>query len=186
VTPQAVVALEQYAWPGNVRELETVLEQAMVFQSGGSVESEDLGLPALVSGKEPDGRRPPRGGRSAVDTESLTWSQREALRIASARGDVRRSDLTGRCGISRESARQDLIALVARGLLRRVGRGRGVRYIPRRTANVCSPIRVASWWTRCRTTLWRNTGRTGAAALTALTSPAAIFSATLRGARRRA
>ena len=59
----------------------------------------------------------------------LTWAQREALRISAEHQEVRRRDLMARCGISREVARRALASLVERGLLQRVGRGRGARYV---------------------------------------------------------
>ena len=45
--------------------------------------------------------------------EALEWPHQEALRIAAARGEVRRSDLITRCGISRESARKYFVGLVS-------------------------------------------------------------------------
>ena len=60
----------------------------------------------------------------------LTWAQREALRISAEYQEVRRRDLMARCGISREVARRALASLVERGLLQRLGRGRGTRYVP--------------------------------------------------------
>jgi DeoR/GlpR family transcriptional regulator of sugar metabolism len=62
----------------------------------------------------------------------LEWPAQEALRIAAARGEVRRGDLTARCGVSTESARKYLVGLVERGLLRRAGGGRAARYVPAR------------------------------------------------------
>lgn len=43
--------------------------------------------------------------------------------------EVRRSDIVARCRISREVARRELAALVGLGLLRRIGFGRGTRYV---------------------------------------------------------
>jgi predicted HTH transcriptional regulator len=34
------------------------------------------------------------------------------------------------CGISREAARRELAGLVERGLLQKIGNGRGARYVP--------------------------------------------------------
>jgi hypothetical protein len=77
--------------------------------------------------------REPEPKRIASDLdEVLEWPEQEALRIAAARGQVRRGDLTARCGVSTESARKYLVGLVARGLLRCAGGGRGVRYVPAR------------------------------------------------------
>lgn len=44
LSPGAIQALADQAFPGNVRELENVLERAMAFANGGTIESNDLGL----------------------------------------------------------------------------------------------------------------------------------------------
>ena len=128
-TPAALRLLEQYPWRGNVRELEAVLEQAMIFKSGDWITPKDLDLPMR------------RGGgvaESAVDVERqgmpaakavLSWLQHEALRIVSERREVRRRDVIARCRVSREVARRELAGLVRLGLLRRIGLGRGARYV---------------------------------------------------------
>lgn len=36
--------LQQYPWPGNVRELDNIIQRALIFQSGQTIFSEDLGL----------------------------------------------------------------------------------------------------------------------------------------------
>jgi two-component system response regulator HydG len=41
-TPEAVVALEDYAWPGNVRELENAVERAVVLSRGEVLDVADL------------------------------------------------------------------------------------------------------------------------------------------------
>ncbi len=63
VSPHAMHALKEYRWPGNVRELENVIEHAMVFADGNTIEMEDL--PAAITGRRddaalaiPDGDRP--------------------------------------------------------------------------------------------------------------------------------
>ncbi len=129
-TPAALRRLEHYPWRGNVRELEAVLEQAMIFKSGDWITPEDLDLSR------------PRGddvaeGAAAVERHGLpaakavlSWLQHEALRIVSERREVRRRDVIARCHISRETARRELTGLVRLGLLRRIGFGRGAKYVP--------------------------------------------------------
>ena len=117
--------MENQQWRGNVRELEAVLEQAMIFRGGGSLRPEDLDLGRV--------RLAPLFDVKVGDVPSprtITWSQREALCIVSERREVRRRDFMARCGISRELVRRELVGLVALGLLRRVGHGRGTRYVP--------------------------------------------------------
>jgi predicted ArsR family transcriptional regulator len=52
-----------------------------------------------------------------------------ALDLAEKVGGVTRAQLAAACGISGESARQVLHALVQRDELHRVGRGRAIRYV---------------------------------------------------------
>jgi DNA-binding NtrC family response regulator len=125
VRPRAMSALQTYDWPGNVRELASVLEEAMILQRTGWLELEDLGIPASRERPAFDGRN-----GEALTFGDLTWPQREGLRIAAARGEVQRHDLMERCGISTEAARRTLVSLVHLGRLRRLGGGRGVRYVP--------------------------------------------------------
>lgn len=87
---------------------------------------EDLNLPRLRAGAA----YPTHAGVVGASLpEALTWAQREALRILDEPREVRRRDFMARCGISREAARRELGGLVGLGLLRRIGRGRGARYV---------------------------------------------------------
>ena len=125
---RALACLVDGPWPGNVRELETVIAQALLLRGAGLVELEDVAQPGETGAGL--AVHEPAAGRIASDLdEGLEWPAREALRIAAARGEVRRGDLTARCGVSTESARRHLVMLVERGLLRRTGGGRGVRYV---------------------------------------------------------
>jgi predicted HTH transcriptional regulator len=114
-----------------VRELDAVFEQGMIFARGRWVSAEDLSLrEGDAVGVEEDAA----AARQALSSheEGLSSHQREALRIAAGRrGEVRRRDLVTQRGISGESARRELSALVARGMLHRVGSGRGARYVLR-------------------------------------------------------
>ena len=74
------------------------------------------------------GKVVPAKGRSmdVVEARSrppLTWVQREALRLAEERRELRRADFMARCGISRQVAGRELVGLVRAGLLRQVGAG---------------------------------------------------------------
>jgi two-component system response regulator HydG len=51
VSSAALTSLRQYHWPGNVRQLENVIEQALVFAEGSSIELDDL--PPAISGLRP-------------------------------------------------------------------------------------------------------------------------------------
>jgi hypothetical protein len=115
-----------------VRELEAVLEQAVVFRAGEWITPADLDLP-LRGGRVAESGAVEREGASAPNV-ALSWLQQEVLGIASAHREVRRRDVIARCRISRELARCALVGLVRLGLLRRIGLGRGARYVP------------LSWW----------------------------------------
>ncbi len=124
---RALACLADGPWPGNVRELETVIAQALLLRGEGVVQLEDLAKPGETGAGLAVHEPAPKW--IASDLDALEWPAQEALRIAAARGEVRRGDLTARCGVSTESARKYLVGLAARGLLRRVGGGRGARYV---------------------------------------------------------
>ncbi len=66
ISPQAMHMLKQYRWPGNVRELENVIEHAMVFADGNTIEIDDL--PPVITGKRnEDHLAIPDGDRSLPD-----------------------------------------------------------------------------------------------------------------------
>lgn len=60
----------------------------------------------------------------------LTRLQREALVLATERGEVSRAAFIARYGISRWACRRGLAGLVTAGLLRKVGARRATRYMP--------------------------------------------------------
>ncbi len=130
ITGEALRSLARHPWCGNVRELEATLEQAVIFRSGDWITPKDLDLAMprpfdasdSKTGADPDG---------TTDVKAtLSWLQREALRIAAERREIRRREFIARCHISREAARRELGGLVRHGLLRRIGLGRGARYVP--------------------------------------------------------
>jgi DNA-binding NtrC family response regulator len=128
-SPRAMARLQDGAWPGYVRELETTVAQALAVRGEGQVQLEDLEQLSEMDAT-PVVPEPTALQAAFERDDALEWPQQEALRIAAARGEVRRSDLITRCGISTESARKYFVGLVERKLLRRVGSGgRGVRYV---------------------------------------------------------
>jgi DNA-binding NtrC family response regulator len=54
LTSEAVGILQSYAWPGNVRELENVLERAVMFSTGETIDSDSL--TGLIAGSDEPGR----------------------------------------------------------------------------------------------------------------------------------
>ena len=132
VTRQALALLEADPWPGNVRELERVVYRAVAVRRRGVVRPEDVKLPDLRRKARVVPAPAPTGDVAGpATTATLTRYQAEALRLAAAGGEVRRGDLMARCGISRDRARRTLASLVERGLLRRLGSGRGAWYVLR-------------------------------------------------------
>ena len=49
LAPAALAALEAHSFPGNVRELENILERALAFASGETIEAQDLALKQLAA-----------------------------------------------------------------------------------------------------------------------------------------
>ena len=126
-TRQALALLEADSWPGNVRELERVVHRAVTVWRRGRVEVGDVEFPELAEAPP----AVPAPATAGVVSAPLSRHQAEAFRMASAGGEVRRGDLMARCGISRDRARRTLASLVERGLLRRLGSGRGAWYVLR-------------------------------------------------------
>jgi DNA-binding NtrC family response regulator len=126
LTADARDRLAAYPWPGNVRELEAVLEEAMVMRGRGVLRAEDLALPdprptARTVTAEPPALRPVgRDGRRALARE-----------LAATPSGVATGELARAAGVGLALARRELGQLVARGELRRIGRGRAVRYVRR-------------------------------------------------------
>jgi DNA-binding NtrC family response regulator len=124
VTSGAMRRLATYRWPGNVREMEAVLEEAMIVKNQGWLRPQDLTLQEAAE----ETAASTDSSEAADVTRYLGSRQRVALELARAHGFVTRSRLAAACGISGELARRELHALVALGLLRRGGEGRGTRY----------------------------------------------------------
>ena len=130
VGAEVLAILETAPWRGNVRELEKVLTEAMILRGVGRLAGEDL---------RPSGERPwtkrritPARSRNRRGVPPFVNPRCEAaLRIASEQGTVTRRALPRACGISGETARQELAALAHLGYLRRVGDGRSTEYVLR-------------------------------------------------------
>ena len=106
--------------------------RAVAVRRRGAVQPEDVRLPDLRR-KAPVVPAPAltAGVAGPAITATLTRYHAEALSVAAAGGEVRRGDLMARCWISRDRARRTLGSLVERGLLRRLGSGRGAGYVLR-------------------------------------------------------
>ena len=109
-------------------ELRAVLTEAMALAGADGVRVGDLAFRRRPRSRPDASGRPSPQGHCAAP---LRRYERDALAMASARGEVRRRDVVARCMISRDSARRVLVGLVGLGLLDRVGRGRATGYVPR-------------------------------------------------------
>ena len=116
VSPEAWRVLHGYPWPGNVRELENAITRGVIFADGGWIRPADLQLREAEEARDVARLD---GDDLLGSGHELSQRQIEALRLAAARGAVRRADLTTRFGISGEAARRDLVALVEAGFLQR-------------------------------------------------------------------
>jgi two-component system response regulator HydG len=93
ISDSALARLGAYGWPGNVRELENVIEQALVFAEGDTIDI--AALPATVRGGLPDNALSlPRGEMSLPDV--LEDVERQLIQRA--------YDRSG--GVKTETARQ--------------------------------------------------------------------------------
>lgn len=130
----ALAKLLRHDWPGNVRELQNCLMRAAVMAEGPLIQAEDLHLP-VEGGEEEAGESPPQADRTvspAFAPEGLNPRQLRAWPAILAEGRITRSryqELVGG-GLPVRTAIYDLQDLVARGLLRKAGKGPATHYLP--------------------------------------------------------
>jgi two-component system response regulator FlrC len=106
-TPAALARLEAHDWPGNVRELGNVLDRAMVFAEGSSIDVGDLAFDAAAA--------PARAAEPALALPgSVRHHESGVIRRALAETPDRRS-AAERLGISERTLRYKLAALGLRG-----------------------------------------------------------------------
>ncbi len=93
---EAKHALQNYEFPGNVRELEHVIERAIIFAEGSSIEVKDLNLPAFYSQPEFD---------EEDDQETLNLEEVEKTHIHKAlrKNDWNRENTARILGISQKT-----------------------------------------------------------------------------------
>jgi two-component system response regulator FlrC len=106
-TPAALARLEAHDWPGNVRELGNVLDRAMVFAEGSSIDVGDLAFDSAAT--------PARTAEPALALPgSVRHHELGVIRRAIAETRDRRS-AAERLGISERTLRYKLAALGLRG-----------------------------------------------------------------------
>jgi two-component system response regulator FlrC len=106
-TPAALARLEAHDWPGNVRELGNVLDRAMVYAEGSSIDAGDLAFDMAAA--------PARAAEPALPLPgSVRHHESGVIRRALAETPDRRS-AAERLGISERTLRYKLAALGLRG-----------------------------------------------------------------------
>lgn len=72
LAPAAERQLTQYSWPGNIRELENVIQRAVILAPGDTIDTGQLGLPAVAAADEkPAKQEPAPHGRMDLKLKSL-------------------------------------------------------------------------------------------------------------------
>jgi DNA-binding NtrC family response regulator len=143
----ALEKLNLYHWPGNIRELQHCIMRAVVMTETDVIQAEDILLETqdecrtpLSSEPMPAGKAASGGSAPQIPSSGVAGSlpsglnprQAHAWPLLLARGEIRRQQYQDLFEerVSTRTANYDLQDLVDRGLLRRLGRGRAVRYVP--------------------------------------------------------
>ena len=95
LAPAALTALGGYGFPGNVRELENILERAVIFAEGSTIEAADLDL------GDTGNRQPGSGFEHAAGT--LKENERALIAAALARWEGNRTRAAAELGITRRT-----------------------------------------------------------------------------------
>ncbi len=109
LTSAALSRLENYPFPGNIRELENVLERAMIYCEGGTIDTADLdfALPPKANMVAGPGTLVPDGSDSALPgprgAESMEDIERNAILRALKKWKGNRSRAAEELGISRRT-----------------------------------------------------------------------------------
>jgi len=106
----ALEALQRYAFPGNVRELENILERALTLCDGSEIQPEDLALPALDPGTQPEARldQPPPPPEGVQLEEYLEQIERQAILKALEQTDNNKTAAAKQLGITFRAMRYRL------------------------------------------------------------------------------
>ena len=95
LAPAALAALRGYGFPGNVRELENILERAVIFAEGTTIEAADLKLGDIGI--------PPPGAGSEHAAGTLKENERTMIAAALARWEGNRTRAAAELGITRRT-----------------------------------------------------------------------------------
>lgn len=149
----ALDKLKHYDWPGNVRELTNCITRAVVMAERPMIQAEDLILESDETGTKPmesgslrsapvNKDRVEREGDHGVDVPDttsppvfavslLTSRQRKAYRYVAENGSITRLEYQTLVGgnLPSRTAIYDLHTLVAKGVLKKEGKGPATRYL---------------------------------------------------------
>jgi len=159
VSRGALEKLLQHDWPGNIRELRNCITRSLAFAEGDLLLAEHIlfdergsdGTPQIGRGTEQESQPPPlprpvpqraksshsdsiqSSGRveEAESFGGLNHRQRKAWSVIARNGAITRSEYQAAVGevISVRTAQYDLHDFVAKGLLKKTGRGPSSRYL---------------------------------------------------------
>ncbi|MBZ4659769.1 MAG: response regulator [Desulfacinum sp.] len=142
LSPEALRHLLDYSWPGNVRELENVIERAVILCAGSEIRVKDLPPEVRLGVEEAPAQPPPpsapevqqperRGGlmESRLPPSPHRERQVRALDMVRTQGFITNRDYSKLNEISERQALRELTEMVDLGVLVRIGKGRGCRYV---------------------------------------------------------
>ncbi|MBW1974317.1 MAG: sigma 54-interacting transcriptional regulator [Deltaproteobacteria bacterium] len=128
IARDALKCLMDYDWPGNVRELENVIERAVVLCSGSEITINDLPPEVRMPFKETE-----TVGISLTNDRKqmplLSERQRRALNFIKEHGYITNKYYAEINKISARQSLRELDDMIAKGVLVRIGKGRGARYV---------------------------------------------------------
>jgi DNA-binding NtrC family response regulator len=109
---EAMELLSKYHWPGNVRELENVIEQAIVWSSGGLITAEHLPSTLKNETRSDSLREETLSGRLSLEKAVLEF-EREIILDALKRTDYVQTHASALLGISRRMLkyRMDMLGI---------------------------------------------------------------------------
>jgi DNA-binding NtrC family response regulator/HAMP domain-containing protein len=124
-TPQALDELYRREWPGNLRELRNAVFRALVLARGRLVTREDvLGVASATPPPESAGAP----AASLADAQATSARRDVLVALLQERGSISTQEYVEVAGVSPRTGLRDLMELVERGVVRRIGRRRGARY----------------------------------------------------------
>ena len=138
VSHEAIKCLYQYDWVGNVRELENVIERAVILCDGDDIRTQDLPeelfqhrLPGIIEGAttQTESISDLVGEGEFLPYLGLNQRQMKAINFIKKNGFITNKYYTQINSVMKTQAKTELRQLLDQGLIRRVGKGRNVRYL---------------------------------------------------------